>query len=362
VDVGFAPAGVTMMRVALPADRYDSAEVVHRAFSNMVDAMRVLPGVQSAGAGTRVPMLGTSFEFGIRVDGRTEGEVVGHLRIITPGYLEAVGIPLRQGRMFREADLIEGAPRVVIVNEAFARRVFEGAPAVGQRISGWTGGNEPEWREIVGVIGDVRALGQERDVPSEVYAPHTQARQSWWNAHQRTMAIVVRTNEGAVIAPAMQAALRRFDALLPVFDLQPLERVVSATTAGRRFNTTLLSLLGATGLVLAAIGIYGVIAFFVSQRTHEIGVRVALGATTRNIVGIVVREALGLAILGIAVGALAAFGATRVVANMLYDVAPDDPIAFGSGAAVLLLVALGAALLPARRAARVDPVRALGSA
>jgi putative ABC transport system permease protein len=362
VDLGFEPNGVTMLRVSLPADRYDSAEVITGAFSRIVSGMRALPGMESAGAGTRVPMLGTSFEFGIRVDGREGPEVVGHLRMITTGYLEAVGIPLRSGRLFNESDLTAGAAPVVLVNERFARAVFGDTSPLGRRISGWTSGDEPEWREIVGVIGDVRASGQDRDVPPEVYTPHTQARQSWWNSHQRTMAIVVRAPEGVAMAPAMRGVLRHFDPLLPVFDVQPLGRVLENNTAGRRFNTMLLSLLGGTGLLLAAIGIYGVIAFFVSQRTHEIGVRMALGASTGRIVGVVLREALVLSVIGIAVGALASFWATRVLANMLYDVRPNDPIAFGIGAGVLLLVALGASLLPARRAATVDPVKALGSA
>jgi ABC-type antimicrobial peptide transport system permease subunit len=159
----------------------------------------------------------------------------------------------------------------------------------------------------------------------------------------------------------MRDVVRRFDAQLPVFDLQPLERVVSTSTAARRFNTTLLSLLGATGLILAAIGIYGVIAFFVSQRTHEIGVRVALGATTRDIVAIVLREALVLAGAGIVAGSIAAVWATRFVAAMLFQVSAKDPLAFAIGSVVILLVALGASVLPARRAARVDPMRALAS-
>ena len=362
IDVGFEPSGVTMLRVSLPADRYDSAEVIHRAYSTIVSDVRAIPGVEFAGAGSRVPMLGTSFEFGIRVEGREGGEVGGNLRIITTGYLEALGIPVRLGRSLQESDVAAGATPVVVVNETFARRVFGTASPLGRRISGWTAGDEPEWREIVGVIGDVRASGRDRDVPSEVYAPHTQARQSWWNSHQRTMAIVVRAQEGVVMAPALRSVLRRFDPLLPIFDLQPIERVLTENTAGRRFNTLLLSLLGGTGLILAAIGIYGVIAFFVSQRTHEIGVRVALGASTRNIVGDVLREALTLAATGIAIGALASLWATKVLANMLFEVNSNDPIAFGAGALVLLLVALGAAVLPARRAARVDPVRALGSA
>ena len=362
VDIGFEPDGVTMMRVALPADRYDSAATIDRAVSSIVDAVRAIPGVQSAGAGTRVPMLGTSFEFSLRSESRPEvGEsFMGNLRIITPGYLETLGIPLRRGRTFQSSDLVPGAPQVVIVNEKFARQVFGTAEPIGQRVSGWAG-TQPEWREVVGVVGDLRASGQDQDVPPEVYAPDAQARQSWWNAHQRTMAVVVRAAPGTTVAPAMRAAISRFDARLPVFDLQPLGAVVAESTATRRFATMLLSLLGATGLILAAIGIYGVIAFFVSQRTHEIGVRVALGATTRDIVAIVMREAVVLASAGIVIGGIAAMWATRALASMLFQVRAKDPIAFATGAGVLLVVALAAALLPARRAARVDPVRALSS-
>jgi putative ABC transport system permease protein len=362
VALGFDPGGVTMLRVSLPADRYDSAAVIHDAFSRIASSMRSIPGVEHVGAGSRVPMLGSSFEFGVRVDGR-EREVLGTLRFVTSGYMEALGIPLRSGRLFNEADVATGTPEVVLVNETFARRVFGEESPLGRRISGWVANDDmPEWREIVGVIGDVRSAGQDRDVPPEVYTPHTQARQSWWNAHQRTMAVVVRAQEGVSVAPAMRAVLREFDPLLPVFDVQPLERVLTTNNAGRRFNTMLLSLLGATGLILATIGIYGVIAFFVSQRTHEIGVRVALGASTRRIVGVVLKEAFVLATVGIALGGLASFWATRVLANMLYDVAPNDPVAFAVGAVVLLFVTMGASLVPARRAARVDPVRALGSA
>jgi putative ABC transport system permease protein len=363
VDIGFEPADVTMLRVALPADRYDSAATIHRAFSSMVEAVRAIPGVETAGAGTRVPMFGTSFEFSLRVQSRPEeGENFwGNLRIITPGYMEALGVTLRRGRNLQASDLVAGAPAVVVVNETFAKHAFGAADPIGQRISGWTAGSEPEWREVVGVIGDVRAAGQDRDVPPEVYAPHAQARQSWWNSHQRNMTIIVKARPGATVAPEMRAAIRRFDPQLPIFDFQPLDRVLSESTATRRFNTTLLSLLGATGLVLAAIGIYGVIAFFVSQRTHEIGVRVALGATTRDIVAIVLREALVLVAAGIVVGGVAAVWATRVLAGMLFAVKTHDPFAFAAGAAVLLLVAFGASLFPARRAARVDLMRALSS-
>jgi putative ABC transport system permease protein len=364
VPLGFEPAGVTMMRVALPAYRYDSAAVIHQAFTRIVQEIRAIRGVRNAGAGTRVPMLGTNFDFSLRVESRPEeGErFFANLRLVTPGYSETLGIPLRRGRTFQESDLVAGAPPVVVVNETFAKRAFGTADPIGQRISGWTAGPQPQWREIVGVIGDVRAFGQDRDIPSEVYAPHAQARQSWWNAHQRNMTIVVKADHGASVAPVMRAVVKRIDPQLPVFDLQAMGDVVAQSTATRRFNTMLLSLLGATGLILAAIGVYGVIAFFVSQRTHEIGVRVALGATTGSIVAMVVRQAFALGILGIAFGGLAATWATRALGTMLFEVDTKDPISFAVGAVVLLFVAVGASLLPARRAARVQPTQALASA
>ena len=364
VALGFEPDDVTMMRVSLPPDRYDSVSTIHRAFTSIVASMRAIPGVQSAGAGTRVPMWGPNIDIGVRVDGREwdpAKPVFGHVRIATPGYWETIGVPLKQGRTFRDADIAGGAPLVVVVNETFARTTFGTTNPIGHRISGWTQGPEPEWREVVGVIGDMRAFGQDQDIPPEVYVPHSQAPQAWWNAHQRNMTIIVKGRPGAAVAPAMRTALKSVDATLPQFDLQTMDEVLAQYSATRRFNTMLLSLLGVTGLLLAAIGIYGVIAFFVSQRTQEIGVRVALGATTGNVVGLVVKQAAVLAIVGIVVGAVAAAWMTKVLREMLFQVDARDPMVFTAGAAVLMLVAIGASLVPARRAARVDPVRALSS-
>jgi putative ABC transport system permease protein len=176
------------------------------------------------------------------------------------------------------------------------------------------------------------------------------------------MAIVARTRDGVTIAGSLCAAVDRVDRQLALYDVQPMSEVLSEANATRRFNTILLSLLGVTGLVLAAIGIYGVIAFFVTQRTHEIGVRVALGATTGSVVRLVVRQAVMLALYGIAVGAVAAFWATRVLGSMLVEVSVRDPVAYAVAGFVLLVVEIGAAWFPARRATRVDPVRALAVA
>lgn len=364
VATGFNPSDVTMVRVALPPDRYDSTVAIQRAVTEIVEAMGSIPGVQSAGAGSRVPMWGMNIDIGVRVDGMPNDPtrpMFGHVRIVTPGYAETIGVPVKSGRTFRASD-VAGAPQVAVVNETFARSIFGTTDPIGKRISGWTSGPEPEWREIVGVIGDVRAFGQDQDVPPEIYVPHSQAPQSWWNAHQRNMTIVVKNRPGVTVAPAMRAALKRVDPLLPSYDLQTMDDVLAQSTATRRFNTMLLTLLGLTGLILAAIGIYGVIAFFVSQRTHEIGVRVALGASTGSVIRMVVRQAVALALIGVLVGGVAAIWATRVLENMLFQVESRDPLTFAAGAVVLLLVALGAALLPARRAARVAPIRALTEA
>ncbi|MGH7678399.1 MAG: ADOP family duplicated permease [Gemmatimonadaceae bacterium] len=364
VPLGFDPGGVTMMRVSLPATRYDSAVAVQGAFTRIVDQVRAIPGVQSAAAGTRVPMWGPSIDIGVTIDGQpndpTRRPPVGHVRLVSDDFIETIGVRLQRGRLLNDADLVSGAPWVVVVNETFAKSVFGQDDPIGKRISGWTAvRGVPEWREIVGVVSDVRSFGRDNDTPPEIYMPFSQAPSNAWNSYQRAMTIVAKARPGATIAPAMREAVKRVDPELPLYDLQTMDDVLSRATAQRRFNTMLLSLLGATGLILAAIGIYGVIAFFVNQRTHEIGVRVALGASTREVVGLVIRQAAVLAVAGIVVGAVAANWATSVLQRMLFQVEAKDPVAFISGAVVLLLVALGAALIPARRAARVAPVQAL---
>jgi predicted permease len=362
IPLGYDPANVTMMRVALPADRYADASAVEAAFTRIVRDVRAIPGVQTAAAGTRVPMWGQSIDVGVRIEGRApDNEQLGHVRLVTAGYIEALRIPLRRGRLLNESDLAAGAPRVIVVNETFARTVFRGEDPMGKRISGWARDSAPEWREIVGIVGDVRSFGQASDAPSEMYIPMTQAPEGAWNAFQRGMAIIARAQPGVTTATALRKAVTNVDPLLPTYDVQTLDDVLSQSTATRRFNTMLLSLLGATGLILAAIGIYGVIAFFVTQRTHEIGVRVALGASTRSVVRMVVGQALMLAVVGVSLGGVAAFWATRVLGTMLFAVGARDPVSYVGATVLLLVVALGAAWLPARRAARVDPISALAA-
>ncbi|MGH7469705.1 MAG: ABC transporter permease, partial [Longimicrobiales bacterium] len=362
VPLGFQPNDVTMMRVALPGDRYSDDTAVQTAFARIVEQVRAIPGVEHAGASTRVPMWGPSIDIGLRVDGRPANPDrvdAGHVRLVTEGFLNAMRIPLKRGRQFTANDLSAGAPPVVLINETLARQLFGETNPIGQRLSGWTAAEAPEWREIVGVVSDVRAFGLERDVPPEIFMPLTQAPGGAWNAFQRGVTIVARARPGISIASGVRRAVDRVDPLLPLYDVQSMRDVLSQATETRRFNTLLLTLLGLTGLTLAAIGIYGILAFFVSQRTHEISVRMALGATAGNITSLVIRQAVTLAGSGVVVGIVVAFWATRTLTTMLFDLQATDPMASVGAAAVLFTVALLAAFLPARRAARTQPLRSL---
>jgi predicted permease len=363
IPLGFDPDGVTMMRVSLPPAAYQDPVAVTAAFQRIVDEVSRIPGVERAGANTRVPMWGGSIDMGITVEGRApdpKRTLTGHVRLSTAGFLETLRSPLLRGRQLSQADLAPAAPWVVVVNETFARQVFGDENPIGKRVSGWTKEKDtPEWREIVGVVGDMRSFGRDNETPPEMYIPMTQAPNGAWDAFGRQMTVIVRTTPGASVGVPLRQAVTAVDRMIPVFNLQTMSYVLSNATAQRRFGTMLLSLLGITGLVLSAIGIYGVIAFFVAQRTHEIGVRIALGATARSVMQMVVGQALVLALIGIVVGAVAAFWATRVLETMLFQVGARDPATYAAAAATLVLVAFAAALIPARRATRVDPLRAM---
>ena len=366
IPLGFDATGVTMMRMSLPPQRYQDAAAVTSAFQRIVDEVRQAPGVQRVAAATRVPMWGVSIDMGVTVEGRApdpKRNLIGHVRLSTAGFLETLRVPLVRGRMLTDADLAPAAPWVVVVNDRFARQAFGDENAVGKRISGWTKGKDtPEWRQIVGVVGDTRAFGRDNDSPPEIYIPMTQAPDGAWDAFGRQMTVVARANGDQALGTPMRLAVGRVDRAIPIFNVQTMSTVLARSMATRRFSMLLLSLLGVTGLVLAAIGIYGVIAFFVTQRTHEIGVRLALGASSRNVVRLVVGQALVLSITGIVVGGLAAFWATRVLKTMLFQVDARDPMTYGAAAAMLVVVALVASFIPARRATRVDPLRAMSAA
>jgi putative ABC transport system permease protein len=256
------------------------------------------------------------------------------------------------------------AELVAIVSEELARRMWPNEDPIGKRFGCCEGdpSGQPRWKTVVGVVGDVRSRGPTQDVYPEFYLPIDQAPPAVWEWLQRTMTLVARGDgEGAQLAPAMRAAVRAVDPTLPLYAVATMREAARTSTATARFNTMLLATLGAIGLVLAVVGIYGVIAYFVSLRTQEIGVRMALGATARDVLGLLTWQGLKPIALGIALGAAAALAATRLLASSLYGVTANDPLTFGAVVVVLAGAGLLATLLPARRATRVSPTTAMRS-
>jgi putative ABC transport system permease protein len=277
------------------------------------------------------------------------------MRITGLDYFETMGIPLLQGRVFKETDKFDSLP-VVIVNERFAQKFFPGQNIIGKRIQpGWSVGDEkPKMRQIVGVVGNVRHLSLQKDFTPEMYVPASQIPVNFvW--------IVARTSlsDPAALTAAVRNQLASLDRDIPLNQVRVFDEYMSRTLAKPRFNALLLSIFAGTALLLTAIGIYGVLAYSVSQRTNEIGIRIALGAAQSNIFRLVVGEAMLLVAISMAIGLLGAFMATHFLSSLLYGVAAWDPITFASIATLIAAVAFLACWLPARRAALVDPVTAL---
>jgi predicted permease len=277
------------------------------------------------------------------------------MRVVTPGYFSTLKIPLRSGRLFDARDNAGGA-EVVMINEEAARRYWPDTNPIGQRInvgvrlvSGVRSGD----KTIVGVVGDVKYGGLDLAAPPEVYLPYAQQPVD-------NLTIAIRTKgDPTSIVPVARAELASLDRELPIADVKPMEALVGRSIAERRFTMLLLAAFAAVALTLAAIGVYGVLAYVVSQRTQEIGLRMAIGATAGDVVQLFVREGVVLAVVGLLAGLVGAVAASRVLASMLFDVGSSDPLTFLSVTCVLVAAALVASYLPARRAAHVDPMEAL---
>jgi predicted permease len=360
IPLGFSTANGAMARLSLPAARYSSDEAVTTAYRGMLEQLRSQPAVLRAGASTGIPMNGGGTDVSLTIEGRTlsPGAMPSpQFHMATDAYFETIGMPLRRGRSFEESDMLPGAARVVVVNQKAADTIWPGENPVGKRVSCCT--QEIEWREVIGVVGNARSFGQFAPIQMEMFVPYTQAPPLGWTAFQRSMALVVRTSAIADAPNALRRSVRSIDPSLPLFAVQTLDQVVAISTDSRRFNMLLLSLLAATGLALAAVGIYGVVVYFVTQRTAEIGLRLALGATAGNVIRMVLRQATFLAIAGIGGGVVAAIAGTRVLKSLLFEISPTDPPTYLAGAIILLMVAVVASMLPALRATRIDPVRSL---
>jgi predicted permease len=363
VPLGFNAHAVITARLALPAVRYESDAQAADAYRRILASLRGTNGVKFAAAASGIPLVGSMTDSSTIPEGSDIPRRAGPspvIRLVTDDYFEAIGMTMVIGRSLREADVAASAPPVVVINERLAAALWPGERAVGKRLSTWYGA-EPFWREVIGVVRDVRSAGQENPAPMELFIPYTQAPEGAWSSFQRSMALVVHVSENwpETYVPAMRMAVRDVDPSIPLYEVRTLEGVVVAVTATRRFYMRLVLLLAATGLALATLGLYGVIAYFVAQRTPEIGLRLAVGAGKRDVVRMVVQQALRLALIGILIGIPAALALTGVMRTLLFEIEPSDPITFASVAMLLLLTGLAAATIPSVRAARLDPLVAL---
>lgn len=353
-DPGFDTANTVAIPLELPDDRYPDSRVAS-AYAEVLEKIRAVPGVVDAAATSTNPFRQFGFSNNVTPEDRAadapaSGLVQAGWRSVTPRYFETMGIPVLSGRTFTEADR-DGAERVVVVSASLAQRLWPGQSAVGKRI--YWGGTTGRTRTVIGVSGDIRDIQLEALPAPMLFLPHAQL-------DLRGMTLVVRAGiDLQALAPQLRAAVRELDATMPVPAIQAVADSHAAQAAGPRFNLSLLGAFAIIALVLAVTGVYAVLAFTVAERRREIAVRVALGASASSIARMVLRSGLGLTAAGIVAGAIAAFGATRLLTSMLYDVAPDDPLTFVAAAGALLSVAGLASYLPARQASRIDAITAL---
>ncbi|MGI8496241.1 MAG: ADOP family duplicated permease [Gemmatimonadaceae bacterium] len=366
VSPGFDPSNVLSARLALPSVRYGTPERLRSAFQRLAEEAGHIPGVQSAAVVSTTPFSGGG-QNGLVPEGRTfdpKSAIVAHFRLASPSYFATMRIPLKEGRLLDERDLAAG-PRVMVINETLAKEAWPGQSPIGRRIAcceAGPDGKSPSWKEVVGVVGDVHARGLGRSVPPEFYLPLQQAPADSWRWLNGVMTVVVRGgSDPSQLAGPLRGLVRAMDPTIPLYNVRTMSAMMARSTASTRFNMLLLTMLGATGLVLAAVGIYGVIAYFVTQRTHEIGVRMALGAGPWQVRAMVVRQGAVLALGGVAIGVAGGLLTTRILSGMLFGVQATDPITFASVGILLAAVAALASYIPARRATRVDPLVALRS-
>jgi predicted permease len=353
MNLGFNPENVLEAGLTLPQSRYPEGSQKAAFFQQALQRIQTLPGVQSVGATTSLPLTLSLSGSDFRIEGHPDPEAGKEMIIttssITPDYFRTLGIPLLKGRDFSDRDKSD-APPAAIINNELARTYFSNEDPLGKRI---TFDDGQTWLSIVGVAGDVKQLGLDSNAKPEVYFPYLQA-------PSRSMSIVVRAPQDPVsLAAGLKNQIQAIDKDLPVDEAKTMQELLAESQAGRRFNMLLLSVFAAVALVLAIVGIYGVMSYTVAQRTHEIGIRVAIGAQARQVFLMVIGEGMLLALIGIGFGLIGAFAVTRLMTSMLFGVEPTDPATFASIAVLLAVVALVACFIPGRKATKVDPLVAL---
>lgn len=357
VRPGFNAEQVLTMQVPLPRAKYTENPKVLSFYERLLERVSALPGIRSAAIVSSLPPNGLQVSDTFNVEGVLSADdansPMGSILFSTPGYFKTLGVPVQQGRDFTVRDN-STSPRVVIINETLARKYFPNGNSIGKRFKeGGSDRTSNPWMEIVGVVGDVKYEGLDIPTAPAYYIPFQQN-------PIRGMNLVVSTSLAPSAATAaIRAEVRNIDPEIPVSRVRTMEKLVSESVAQPRFRTFLIGVFSAVAMLLAAIGIYGVVAYSVSQRTQEIGIRMALGAQPRDVLRLVVRQGMGLTVMGAGIGLIGAFGLTRVMSNLLFGVGASDPLTFAAISLLLIFVALLACYIPARRAARLDPMAAL---
>ena len=362
VDLGFDPRGTLTLQLRPPEAAYPKPEAVVALYRTLLERVRGLPGVHSAGIVRSLPLAASIGDWGLDVEGYVERpgrNAKGDWQVVSDGALEALGERVLRGRAFAESDNAQALP-VALVNETLARTYWPGQDPLGKRIR--MGSDTPRpWMTVVGLVRDVRHNGLTEIIKEKFYVPHSQFALATGSA-PRNMTLVVRTGADplALVGP-IRSEVRRLDPALPIANVRTMAQVVNASLATPRLTSSLLAVFALVALALASVGVSGVLAYLVSRRRREIGIRLALGASRSNVLGLVIRRGLLTAGFGIAAGALVALLLARLMEGLLYGVPPRDPVTFAAVAALLSAVALAASAAPALRASRVDPLDALRS-
>ena len=357
VDPGFRVQNVASFTVSLPESKYEEVDRQRLFMDGLLERVAAIPGVRSVAGAQALPLSGLGFSLSFGVAGRPKAppgqEPSSEIRVVTPGFFTTLGIPVVRGRTFRDHDR-QGSARVVLMNEAAAARFFPDEDPLGRVIDfGWSRDSVRMGGEVVGIVGNVREQELAGEPDPMFYVPYAQWPMDFFTIAMRT------DRELEAIIPLARRALREVDPELPMFEVQTAEQIVADSVARPRFYMILLGGFAAVALVLSGIGIYGVIAYLVAQRTHEIGVRMALGASSARVTRMVLGESLTIAGVGIAVGLAGAFLLTRLLSSLLFGVKPTDPLTFTAVALILGAIAILASWLPAMRAARLEPVMAM---
>jgi putative ABC transport system permease protein len=351
ISPGFRTDHLLTMHVNLTSPKYEDRKRVKAFCDDLLDRVAHMPGVQSAAIGAGFPMLDSISATSLRVEGEPETKSGGALADRTPvsdGYFETFGMPILRGRSFTRQDTEQTG--VAVINETLAKRIAPRGDVLGKVLL-LGGGPSPGRRTVVGVKADTHQMGLDTETRPELFVP---------SRSLNSIALVVRTADDPLrLSNAVSKQVWAIDPNQPVADVYSMEQRMAEGLGQRRFNMLLFGIFAALALLLASVGIYGVLAYAVTQRTREIGIRIALGASARNVASLVLRQGLLLALAGVVIGGAAAYGLTRWMESLIFGVSPTDPVTFSAVSALLVAIALVASYVPARRAVRVDPMHSL---